>query len=173
MKIISKIIILTTMLGMTSCIHHNYTRIEPESLIDFSTEQVSFSLSSPSIQEDIANWLVHDKPTTVELGCSVNNKACSNIVKTLNLHNINYKLTDINNNVTLIYNKTLARDCNRVSRDKNGNLIRAHNLGCAVSANIVQMVSDHKQFIESSVLDSQDATKSVHHYNNNLFNNNN
>ncbi|AIL65162.1 hypothetical protein NOVO_03895 [Rickettsiales bacterium Ac37b] len=170
MKIISKLVIFTTMLCI-ACVNRSYTRIEPENLIDFSSEQVSFSLSSPSVQEDVTNWLTNDQPTSVELGCTISNKTCSNIVKLLNLYGINYNFNTIDNKITLFYNKVVARDCNRISSDKDGNIIRSHNLGCAVSANIVQMVSDHKQFIEPSLLDLHDATKSVHHYNNTYLSN--
>ncbi|MFV9875202.1 MAG: hypothetical protein AB8U25_01315 [Rickettsiales endosymbiont of Dermacentor nuttalli] len=173
MKIISKLITFTILLCIIACTNGSYTRIEPESLIDFSSEQVSFSLSSPSVIEDITNWLTNDQPSSVELGCNTNNKTCASIIKILGLYNINYKFSVIDNNITLFYNKVVARDCNRVYCDKKGTIIRSHNLGCAVSANTVQMVSDHKQFIEPSLLDLHDATKSVHHYNYHYLSNNN
>jgi type IV pilus biogenesis protein CpaD/CtpE len=65
------------------------------------------------------------------------------------------------NNVTLVYERIQARDCESRYID---NPVNPYNLnhptfGCSLAVNMVQMVSDKRQFTNPAIMDYPDAFK--------------
>lgn len=124
----------------------------PESLLDKSSERVAFSLANESSILELTEWVNGDQPSRAELSCS-GGDTCLEAIEVLEQFGIPYQsrmsATAAGPEVALFYDRVFTRDC---SGDKN-------RFGCAVSANMVQMVADPQQLLEPSLLDLQDAER--------------
>jgi hypothetical protein len=140
--------------------------LSPESLLDASSERVSLSLSDESAIEDLTDWINNDVPTRADLTCVRGQAVCSKAVNVLSSFGVPHKFVTngtSGKDVTLIYDRVVARDCNEfMNANKNSRFI----FGCAVSANMLHMVSDHQQFIKPNLVGLHDASRGMQQYNN-------
>jgi hypothetical protein len=141
--------------------------IQPESLIDFTKEKVSFSLDKAASLEDLKDWIKNDLPTSAELACDKVNSFCKKSADALAGLSVPFKYIGENNNsVVLIYNKAAAHDCsNLLTKKHHNNFI----LGCSNSVNILGMVSGYEQLTNPPLLGLRDAGFATQNYNN-LYN---
>jgi hypothetical protein len=150
-------ILLLTVLTVTSCGSNNVKRVEPELLLNSSTEDVSFDLVNNESIGSISQWINDDRPTEARLTCNVKNKLCSQTQQVFKKKLIPFKVEKpeegATESVKLLYERVAARDCN------------PRLLGCSVSVNTLQMVTDHTTFIRPSLSDQQDAAKAARTYN--------
>lgn len=141
-----------------------YSRGEPESLIDKTSEVVNLKIESPASVEEITNWINKDQPTRAELRCSEGDGLCGEVKSVLHQFGVPVKYTaTMENNVELIYDRVQARECERRYID---NMINPYNLnhptfGCTVSSNMVQMVTNKREFTDPKLMDYADATKAA------------
>lgn len=136
----------------------------PESLIDVSSEVVNLGVSGPGELNELSNWIARDQPTRAELYCSAGEPRCTEAQKVLDLHGVPSMLVPSPNySVTLVYERILARDCNPSYLDDSKNYYEAPHaaFGCAVSANMVQHVSDKQQFVSPNLSDDPLARRAV------------
>ncbi len=136
----------------------------PESLIDVSAEIVNLGVSNPSEIKELAAWIDRDRPTRAELSCVAGTKQCVDAQKVLELNGVPFAAgTNAENSVTLFYERILARDCDQsyVDNPNNSYNVTHPHFGCAVSANMVQHVSDKQQFISPNVSDAPSAVRGV------------
>ncbi|MDP2815600.1 MAG: hypothetical protein Q8O19_02845 [Rectinemataceae bacterium] len=142
------------------------SRGQPESLLDYSSERVSLSLSSPKLEEELMEWVGNDRPSRAEISCTDSAPGCGHAKDILNKFGISYKTVPGNKeSVALIYEKIVARDCESRYVDNNtqfGSLRLNHpTFGCSTAANMVQMVGNRKQFTNPPLQDAQDAERSA------------
>ena len=137
----------------------------PESLIDKSSERVTFSLATPSARQDIAEWLQKDMPSRVELECETGDGACAVIHGDLVAKKMPVELAANGGQpkAVLIYDRFVARACDNKFRDNSFNpLNRNQNvLGCAVSSNVVESVADGDQFVNPPMMGNASAVQAV------------
>ncbi len=141
-----------------------FNRGEPESLLDASSEVVNLKVDSPASVREVTNWINQDQPTRAELNCTDGTRVCRQVQSVLHQFSVPVKYTSgSDNTVVLVYDRVLARDCeNRYIDDR----INPYNLnhptfGCSMSVNMVQMVSDKRQFTTPQLMDYSDADKSA------------
>jgi hypothetical protein len=140
----------------------------PESLIDLSSEIVHLSIASPSELKELAAWVEKDRPTRAQLSCVASTKQCVDAQKLLELQGVPVAMgTDAENSVTLVYDRILARDCDQryVDNAHNSYNITHPHFGCAVSANIVQHVTDKQEFVSPNLSDAPSAVRGVNDIN--------
>ncbi|TAE34530.1 MAG: hypothetical protein EAZ74_02870 [Alphaproteobacteria bacterium] len=137
----------------------------PESLLDVSSEVVTVQLSSPDSAMEIQEWIESDQPTRAEVHCTeANAAACDTAEQSLQLYGVDYERipSDVDE-LNLIYERVVANDCeNRYI----ANRINPYNLhhphyGCSIASNMVQMVSDRRQFVNPSLLGFVDGMQAV------------
>jgi hypothetical protein len=150
-------ILLLTIFTIAACGPAKLKRVEPESLLHSSKEDVSFELANNDSIAPIVKWINDDRPTGAEFNCSTKSKLCQDTQRILKKRLIPFKVAKAADgapqSVKLTYARVTASDCNpRV-------------LGCSVSVNSLQMVTDHNTFITPSLSDPQDATKANRVYN--------
>ena len=142
-------------------------RGNPERLVDMSSEAVTLSLGSKKSLTKLSNMVAKDAPARAELSCSLKNINCSQAKEILERHSIPVRIVgEKNNNVILSYERTVVRDCNPRYADNMYDDSRNNHpaFGCAVAGNMVQMVSDRKQFTSPALLDFPDAAKGEQTY---------
>ena len=152
------------LLSACSEVAPDYTdRGNPERFLDVSTEKVTFSLATKSAVTKFSKLVMEDRPSNAELRCSISNTRCAQAKEILERNSVSIHLTSENSNsVLLSYDRTVARDCNPRYVD---NMTDSHHntnhpaFGCAVSGNILQMVSNKRQFTNPNLLDFPDAEK--------------
>jgi len=141
-----------------------FGRGQPESLLDISSEVVNLKIESGSSIQEITNWINKDQPTRAELNCPDGDRLCVKVQKVLHQFDVPVKYTSTpDNTIVLVYERILARDCENRYID---NLVNPYNLhhptfGCTTAVNIVQMVSDKRQFTSPALMDYSDAGKAV------------
>jgi len=141
------------------------TRGNPETLLDSSSERVSFGLGTPGAADDVTAWINKDRPARAELACAVSDPACYAAIDILRQYGIPYKdvaSRDGGNSVALIYQKTMARDCDNryVDNHDNSDNLNHPTFGCSIAVNTVQMVTNRKEFLDPALRDPSDAAKS-------------
>lgn len=137
---------------------------QPESLIDRSGENVSIPLASEANLQDVIDWVQRDKPQRVEVSCTPDAELCTRVHKTLDAYNLPFEVVNPNaqsTQVTLIYDRVVLRDCNHryVSDHNNPHNLNYNGFGCSNAVNMLQMVSDHEQFINPALSDLPDAER--------------
>ena len=130
--------------------------ITPESLIDVSTEVVNVNLSTREHLAQLTQLITRDPPSRADLGCAPENPVCKDARKLLDMRGIPVQFTG-DAGAALVYERVIARDCDDRSQGSQA-------LGCASSANIVQMVGDKRQFVSPTLMDFPDAEKAVGDY---------
>lgn len=140
------------------------TRGGPESLLDSSSEVVSLSVASKADVRALGNWIAKDQPSAAQLFCAKNNKSCADAQAVLGRKNIPVQQVESNsNNVVLVYQRIVARDCQSRFVDDHLNLYNPNHpsFGCSIAANTVQQVSDKRQFISPNLSDDPSARYGV------------
>lgn len=134
----------------------------PESLLDQSSEVVNFDLSTYTALDDLMNWVNQDQPTRAELYCASGDATCAEAEQILKQFGVPaVHVTSADNLVTLVYERVLARDCENRYME---NTVNPYNLnhptfGCSNASNMVQMVTDKRQFTSPALLEMQDAER--------------
>ncbi len=140
---------------------------DPERLIDSSSETVTLGLSGKNSLSKLASALSKDAPARAELKCSLKDAKCAQAKEMFDRRSVPITIaSEASNSITLFYERTVVRDCDPKYLD-NMNFHRSYNhpaFGCAISGNMMQMVSDKRQFTSPALLDLPDAEKSVQSY---------
>ena len=166
MRNITALLLLASVALLQACTtYKSQGVITPESLIDRSSERVTFSLAAPSAKQDITEWLMKDVPSRVELECSGTDSVCGAITKELDHRAIPVQMGAAAGQpkAVLIYDRFVARACDNQFKDNSFNPYN-HNqpaLGCSVSSNVVQSVADSAQFINPPMMDNSSANQAV------------
>ena len=139
-----------------------YSRGNPEDLLDQSTEVVNFDLSSYNALEDMLQWVNQDQPSRAELYCEESDPICMEAEEVLAQFGVPviYGAPE-GSNVTLVYDRVVARDCENRYID---NSVNPYNLphptfGCSTASNVLQMVTDKRQFTSPALLELHDAER--------------
>lgn len=136
-----------------------------ESLIDRSSERVTFSLAAPSAKQDINEWLAKDMPSRAELECTGDNGVCNMIAQDLEHRGVPVQMGASGGQpkAILIYERFVARSCDNQYKDNSFNPFNRNYsaLGCSVSSNLVQSVGDSTQFTNPPMMDNVPATQAV------------
>ena len=138
----------------------------PESLVDVSSEVVNLDITSAGELNDLSAWINRDQPTRAELYCLEGEPLCVEARQVLDLYGVpTQQMQSSAANVTLIYERILARDCNaRYVDDKNLTNVPQPALGCAIAANMVQQISNKQQIVRPNLIDYPDGEKAVEVY---------
>lgn len=139
-----------------------FDRGQPESLLDQSSEIVNFELNDYSSLDELLNWVNQDQPTRAELYCMDGDPTCieaEQILKQFGVPSVFVSSAD--NMVTLVYERVLARDCeNRyIENGVNPYNLSHPTFGCSNASNMVQMVTDKRQFTSPALLGLPDAER--------------
>lgn len=152
---LSVVTLLSGCSGLGSTAIHDPVR--PESLLDLSSERVSFSLEMGNSLDELTEWVNSDQPTSAELYCTQNADTCAdteNVLRQFGVPFENMAGRGAGDEVILLYDRVFTRDC-----------AGAENMqGCSVAANTVQMVVDPRQFMDPALLDLQDAERASNVY---------
>lgn len=141
-----------------------FNRGSPESLLDMSSEVVNISLTDEAGPDELASWINQEQPSRAEISCQDADPACAKAKNVLDQFKVPYQQEEAaHSGVSLFYERVLARDCeNRYIN----NSINPYNLnhptfGCSVAANMVQQVTDKRQFVNPNLLDFADGEKAA------------
>ncbi len=136
----------------------------PEALIDVSSEVVNLSIADKKDLEALSTWIATDAPTRAELQCDASAKLCREALSILEKKGVAIStVPSAANTVMLTYERILARDCNQRYRETKSprSGAPAPSFGCAVSANIVQHVSDKNAFVNPSISDTPSSVSGI------------
>lgn len=139
----------------------------PEALLDVSSEVVNLGVRSGKEVDDLSQWVNRDQPTRAELYCAEGEKHCREARQVLDLYGVPTMVVSSGaGTVTLVYERVLARDCDPRFKDDQGLWYNENHpaFGCAISANIVQHVTQKQQFISPNLSDFRDAETAVNGY---------
>lgn len=169
MKKILSLAALTVALNACSQIPQGayFDRGSPYSLLDASSEVVNVALMGPDSVQEIVQWVDQDVPSQAEVYCLEDDAVCSQAIQTLEMFKVPVHYSAAADNVVvLVYDRVVARDCDNRYQD---NPINPYNLnhktfGCSTAVNMVQMVSDKRQFTSPNLLDFQEGDKAVQAY---------
>ncbi len=135
----------------------------PENLLDLSTETVNVALTSPNSVNELVDWVNREQPSRAELHCSGQTMMCMRAQDVFAQFAVPVESVQTagQDEAVLIYERVSARDCDQRYVDNTINPYNMHypTYGCSISANMVQMVSDKRQFINPSLLDFADAER--------------
>lgn len=128
--------------------------VSVDNLFQMSKENVKFPIADDNSVDQVILWISEDTPTSAELLC-VDKMAffCRKISDYLQQEGIPYESSNGDDSISLNYERVDARKC-------------ISGLGCAVSQNIVYMISDHKQLLNPALSGMQDASDAVASYRN-------
>lgn len=171
--LLSKLLLVS---GLSACnsipIEAHYNRGAPESLLDISSEVVSVELVSEQSVDEIVNWIETDHPSRAELNCFEGDPLCIKSEDVLKLYGLDYEvIASDRTEVLLVYERVIARDCESRYIDNSVNPYNLHSptYGCSVAANMLQMVTDKRQFVSPALLDYMDAASAIRGYNSFVF----
>lgn len=139
-----------------------YSRGNPESLLDQSSEIVNFDLNDYGSLDELLNWVNQDQPTRAELYCMDGDTTCLEAEQVLQQFGVaSVFVASSENMVTLVYDRVLARECeNRyVENGVNPYNLNHPTFGCTMASNMVQMVTDKRQFTSPALLGLPDAER--------------
>lgn len=148
--------IIAVVLFVSACSTLPSVYVAPETLLNASSERVSFGLSDSASLQAISTWVEGDAPTRAELTCPVDGQLCSQARDLLNNYSVTSRVVENaggDGSVVLLYDRIVARDCS------------SQQFGCSVSVNSLQMVADYRQYVHPNLSDPQDAQKAVESYN--------
>jgi hypothetical protein len=164
------ILLMAVVLTLSACSHFGPTpaaymnRGGPEALIDVSSEIVNLSTASKADIVELAAWIENDRPTRAQLNCTGGEGQCTEAQKVLDLNGVPTVSSAGNTStVTLIYERILARDCNPRYIDNPSNYYNLNHpsFGCAMSANMVQQVTNKQEFVSPNLSDDPSAVRAV------------
>ncbi|MCH2548260.1 MAG: hypothetical protein MK052_11730 [Alphaproteobacteria bacterium] len=144
-----------------------FNRGSPFSLLDASSEVVNVALISEESISEVIQWVDQDQPSQAELYCLDGEEICMRTLETLEMFRVPvHFVSAADNNLVLIYDRIVARDCDNRYID---NPVNPYNLqhktyGCSTAANMVQMVGDKRQFTSPALLDFRDGERAVQDY---------
>lgn len=141
-----------------------YNRGTPESLLDVSSEVVSLGVSNKKELDALASWIEKDRPTRAELYCDITNKECRAANHLFESKGVPTVLGGAENgSVKLFYERILARDCNQRYVDQGFSWynVEPPAVGCSVAANMVQQVSNKREFVNPNLSDDPSAVGAV------------
>lgn len=144
-----------------------FNRGTPESLLDMSSEVVNVNIHDAGGLDELAGWINRDVPSRAELYCSNASASCGKAREILAQFGVDYRqMPEAKGSVSLYYERVMARDCENRYID---NSINPYNLnhptfGCSSAANMVQMVSDKRQFVNPDIMTYPDGEKTVQAY---------
>ncbi len=150
-----------------------FNRGTPESLLDVSSEVVTVQVASEGAVNEAVSYIEQDQPTRAELYCDQGDTYCNAMEEALKVYGLEYeRIASPESTLQLVYERVVARDCEHRYID---NHINPYNLthpayGCSLASNMVQMVSDKRQFTNPALMDFQDADKAVRTYNEKYLN---
>jgi hypothetical protein len=160
--------VLTAFIALTGCSHippeAYYNRGTPESLLDVSSEVVNVVLESEASIDELTNWVNQDQPTRAEVYCLQGDPVCKKANKVLEKFGVPVMyVSAADNNVSLVYERILARDCENRYIDNRANPYDLNHptYGCSVASNIVMHVSDKHQLVSPPLMDYHDGSKAV------------
>lgn len=145
-------------------------RGQPESLLDISSERVSFNLDSPVAVQELTSWVDNDQPDRAELNCAASNSLCENAQDVLDSFAVPFEIGFSNktphHTIVLVYERVIARDCQNTFQSNHRN---AHNFnhkafGCSNAVNMLQMIGDRQQIYAPVLVDYQDAEQALKRY---------
>ncbi|MEK6746366.1 MAG: hypothetical protein AABY33_04990 [Pseudomonadota bacterium] len=158
--------LLLCLLSVSACTEpYNEVAVDsgdPERLIDNSSETVTFGLKTKKSLSRLSDMIKEDRPSSVELRCSLSNSRCAQAKEIFERGGIQMNFSsEQSNSVVLSYNRVMVRDCDqRFVDNMSGNRSINHPaFGCSIAGNMVQMVSDKSQFTSPSLTDLPDAEK--------------
>lgn len=141
--------------------------VEPENLLDRSTERVNLALSSKESLDTLTDWVDRKVPKKAEVSCNNSSKLCAKARKILKSYGIEIiESSSSDSDIALVYEKVTAYDCDPryVDMPINPYNLSPPHFGCAYSSNIVKMVSDRRQFYSPAMTGDTDAERSVKAY---------
>lgn len=141
-----------------------FKRGAPEGLLDVSSEVVNLPVATALQVNELSSWVNRDQPTRAELYCRESDQHCADASQVLDLFNVpTVQVPSAQGTVTLVYERTLARDCEQRFIDNRDNPYNLNHptFGCSTAANIVQHVSDKQQFVSPALLGKHDAKKAT------------
>lgn len=139
-------------------------RGDPASLLDASSEVISFSTASKHDLKELGMWIERDAPTRAELNCASDDKLCGEARRLLIARGVPVEAGAIaDRSVTLIYERILAHDCDHRFVDNTHNYYNTSDaaFGCSVAANMVQQVTDKQEFVNPNTAGKPSAVRAV------------
>jgi hypothetical protein len=139
-----------------------FNRGGPESLMDMSSEVVTFDVNADTGITDMTNWINQDQPSRAELSCDQASASCNQAQQALNQFGVPVSFASSGQNVvTLYYDRVVARDCeNRfIDNSVNPYNLTHPTLGCSLASNMVQQITDKRQITSPTLLDYQDGER--------------
>lgn len=140
------------------------TRGGPEALLDVSSEVVSLGTGSALDIKELEAWIARDQPSRAELNCTAADKYCRDAQRILEKASVPLAFgANAGPSVTLVYTRIVARDCNPRYVDNSLDFYNRNHpaFGCAISANMVQHVTNKQEFINPSLSDDPSAVRGV------------
>lgn len=141
-----------------------FNRGEPESLLDISSEVVRVKIKSPASVQEVIDVINKDQPTRAQVSCRDSDNLCREVKNVMHQFAVPVKyVSSDSDNVALIYERLLVRNCQNRYIDNTPNLNNLNHptLGCSTAINMVQMVSDKHQFTDPALMTDPDANKSL------------
>ena len=167
-KLMGPLVLMALLAGCTVPPNSAYLdRGHPQSLLDVSSEVVSLSIANKPDLDALSDWIAKDAPTRAQLFCNEATPNCKKARTLLEHADVGIEINPSpSNTVTLVYERILARDCSVRYVDGYQSQFNAYppTFGCAVSANMVQQVSDKRDFINPNVSDDPSSRAGVAAY---------
>jgi hypothetical protein len=162
--------LMIALAGLNACMPQDpqvyANRTDPENLLSYSSEVVSFDLSGKNALTELKKLLKDNPPTRAMLNCDSGMKTCSQAKALLSKSSIPTAETGNGNDITMVYEDIVARDCENRYIDNSNNPYNLNHstFGCSMQANMVQMVTDKRQFVNPDLLDYYDGEKAAQDY---------
>lgn len=139
---------------------------QPESLLDKTSEKVSFGLKTKTFEKDLTSWLDKDQPTRAMVACNDTTQGCKQSKRILKSFNVPFESvapTKQGEAVTLIYDRLNTRKCQNqfISNHHNFRNTNHPSFGCSVSTNSLLMINEVEQLVNPPLSGMQDAEKAV------------
>lgn len=143
-------------------------RGDPERLLTKSTEQVHIDLASADAIDLLSESINRERPNRAVMHCDAAKPGCKKAKNVLIKAHIPSENSGAGNEVELVYERVLARDCEQryIDNSSNVNNLNASSFGCAITGNTVQMVTDKRQFTNPGLLGYRDGDKAAQVYEN-------
>jgi len=139
-----------------------YTRGEPEGLLDYSSEVVNLKLDSPASLQEMVDIITKEQPSKAEIKCESSDSVCRDAKKILLQFAVKTKYeSSPRATASLHFERVLARDCqNRyIDLTHNPDNLNSPSFGCSVAVNLLETVSNKRQFIDPAIMEKPDARK--------------
>jgi hypothetical protein len=159
------------LLALSGCAGHiapgDYRTYDgPESLLMEARDAVSIDLGRKDYGERLNDALSDTPPARAILNCPPAQADCKRARTLLSKHPIALTSRSEGSSVVLIYESLKAQDCDQryVNNANNAGNLHYASRGCAISANMAQMISDKRQLTQPKLLDHLDGDKAAANY---------